>query len=212
MRPASRAAAAVAATATVLLAVTGCGSGGGDHASSPKPPPPPDLTSAPANLRWETYQGVALPFGKDGPAKINNGAATGYSRTPQGAALAAIQHSIRYALAPDESWATVAAQSLVPGPGKDAWVLARERVGYKGTDKAATPRIVGYKITAWTQDRSDVTVYATYPDASTSATDTVVTWSGDWRLLLPDPATKTTANVHDVPALASDAVALEAKR
>ncbi|MFF0494335.1 hypothetical protein ACFYTQ_35405 [Nocardia sp. NPDC004068] len=203
------AAAGAAVAAAALLSVTGCSSAG-QHKTAP--PSRPDPNRAPADVRWQIWQGVALPIGaKDGPARVD-AAATGYSHTPQGAALAAIQNSIRMALAPDDSWTKVAALSLVPGPGKDAWVQSRVLVSITKTDPAVAPRIAGYKLTNWSPDKAAVTVYTTYPDASVLASDEMVTWTaGDWRLLLPDPAAKTVAE-HDVPAVPADAIQLEAKQ
>ncbi|ATL72544.1 hypothetical protein [Nocardia terpenica] len=199
-----------ATAAAALLAVTGCGDGGHESTTGPAAP---DLNRAPAGVHWQTWQGVALPVSStDGPADID-AAATGYSHTPQGAALAAIQHSIRTMLAPDDSWPTIAARSLVPlSPGADAWKLTRVLVSKIKTDPAAVPRIAGYKITSWSPGRAAVTVYTTYSDASVLASDTTVTWTaGDWRLLLPDPAAKIVTQ-HDVPAVPADAVRLEAQR
>ena len=209
-RPARRVALTLAATAVAALAVlTGCGS----DSSEPAPgPPPPDPNRAPADVRWQSWQGVALPIGgKDGPTTID-ATASGFTQTPQGAALAAIQHSVRMALSPDDTWTKVAARSLVTGPGKDSWVQARVLVSVKGTDPSVAPRIAGYKITNWSPDTTAVTVYTTYPDNSVLASDATVSWTaGDWRLLLPDPATKT-VTVRDVAAVPADAVRLEAQR
>ncbi|MFI7524481.1 hypothetical protein [Nocardia salmonicida] len=208
-RPHARASAALAGLAAVLLTVTGCG--GGEDASSPPTATGPDINQAPASVTWRKWQGVALPIGaKDGP-KRTDVAATGYTPTPQGAALAAIQHSVRTSLAPDDSWPKIAAQSLAEGPGKNEWVTARVLVSIKKTDPAVAPKISGYKITDWTPDRSSITVFTTYPDASVLATDTVVVWiADDWRLLFNDPATKTVFQ-HDIPSVPADAVRLEAK-
>ncbi|MGW6728762.1 hypothetical protein ACWF9G_22920 [Nocardia sp. NPDC055029] len=207
-RPRHRTAAALAGLATVLLVVTGCG--GGNTPTAPAATGP-DITQAPASVTWRKWQGVALPIGaKDGP-KRTDVAATGYSRTPQGAALAAIQHSVRLGLAPDDSWAKIAAQSLAEGPGKNEWVLSRPLVSIKKTDPTVAPKIAGYKITSWAPERAALTVYTTYPDASVLATDTVVVWiAEDWRLLLNDPATKTKFQ-HEIPAVPADAVRMEAK-
>lgn len=209
-RPALRRAAALAVAAVAALAVlTGCGADSHDPDPAPQPPDP---GRAPADVRWQTWQGVALPIGgEDGPTTID-ATASGFTQTPQGAALAAIQHSIRMALSPDDAWTTVAARSLVTGPGKDAWVQARVLVSIKGTDPSVAPRIAGYEITNWTPDTTDVTVYTTYPDDSVLASDTTVKWTaGDWRLLLPDPATQK-VTVRDVATVPAGAVRLEAQQ
>ncbi|GAB0108525.1 hypothetical protein JMUB6875_75460 [Nocardia sp. JMUB6875] len=193
---------------TCALTASACGVGD-NNASAPKTTTV-DPGRAPANVRWENYQGVQLPIGDhDGPSKLGTTAA-GYSHTPQGAALAAINHSTRLSLAPDGVWPQVAAISLIPGPAKDSWVLARAQISVTApANPVVAPRITAYKITNYTPDRADLTVYATYSDASITATAETVLWvSEDWRLLLPDPAAKT-QTVQSVPAIPADTVKLE---
>lgn len=198
---------------TVLAAAALTACGGADPAEVAPTTPPPDPARAPANLRWENYQGVQLPLGgEDGPSKLA-AVPLGYTHTPQGAALAAINHSARLSLAPDSVWPTLAANALLPGPGKDAWVLARVQVSLTAaTDPTVAPHITAYKITAYDPARTALTVYATYSDASITATDTTVVWSADdWRLQLPDPAAKT-VTVHSVKTIPADAVSLTAAK
>lgn len=205
----TRAVRAVGAVLTAAALAAGCGE---SHSAHPAAPPPPDLHRVPAGVRWEPWQQVMLPFGVDGPAHVTADADTGYSRTPQGAALAAIQHSIRYSMAPDGTWPSVAAAVLVSNTGKDNWVTTRELRHYVRVNPATVPQIQGYTIAAWSAERAAVTVYTGYSDHSTLATDTVVTWTeGDWRLLLPDPATHTVTE-RAIAAVPAGAVRLEATR
>lgn len=197
-----------AAAVAALVAVTGCGSN--DPEDKPASPAVPDISRPPAGLHWQQWHGVSLPVGRDDGPTRSDVAASGFSRTPQGAALAAIQHSVRVSLAPDADWTTVAARSLVSGPGKDEWVRSRVLVSVTGTDPATVPTITGYQLRDWNPDRAGVTVYTTYPDHSVLASDAVVVWTAqDWRLLLPDPASKTVTQ-RDIPAVPADAVRLEA--
>lgn len=207
-----RTTALLALTAAVLTATAAC-------ASDPTPDTPaapsaaaPDPARAPEQVRWEQWQGVALPYSAiDGPKSVN-AAATGYTHTPQGAALAAIQHSIRTSLAPDGSWAAVAAAALVSGPGKDAYVLARAQVSLSTPDPAMLPTIQGYKITNWTPDRADLTIYTRYTDSSHAALHHRVEWvAGDWRLTLPDPESASPV-VEDISATPADMVTLAGAR
>lgn len=201
---------AIAATlAAAVLALTGC-SGSSEESAAPTSTAP-DPARPPASVHWESWQGIKLPVSaKDGPLKTATGAATGYSRSPQGAALAAIQHSVRIATAPDSSWATIARLSLADGPGKDEFVMNRALVSVTKVDAATAPRITGYKVTEFSPDRAQVLVFTSYPDNSVLATQTVVTWVyKDWRLVVPEQATKTNTAVTQVPA---DAVHLEAPR
>ncbi|MTE13776.1 hypothetical protein [Nocardia aurantiaca] len=199
---------AVLLVSSAVLAVSACGVSDDSVPKATTTPVDPGRT--PADVHWENYQGVQLPVGShDGPSKLGTTAA-GFSRTPQGAALAAINHSTRLSLAPDGAWPQVAAISLISGPAKDSWVLARAQVSITApANPAVAPRITAYKITAYTPDRTDLTVYATYSDASITATSETVLWvSEDWRLLLPDPAAKT-QTVQSVPSVPADAVKLE---
>ncbi|MGW5224541.1 hypothetical protein ACWEP5_06265 [Nocardia niigatensis] len=191
-----------------VLALSACGIS--DQSAAKTTTTAVDPARAPADVHWENYQGVQLPIGShDGPSKLGATAA-GFSHTPQGAALAAINHSTRLSLAPDGAWPQVAAISLIPGPAKDSWVLARAQVSITApANPTVAPRITAYKLTAYAPDRADLTVYATYSDGSITATAETVLWvSEDWRLLLADPAAKT-ATVQSVPSVPADAVKLE---
>src|SRR5262249_19071714 len=132
-------------------------------------------------------------------------AATGYRHTPQGAALAAIDHTVRYSTAADGSWGPIAAAEIASTPGADAWKLARARVKITApANPALAPRIIGYRITSYQPDRAAVTAYSVYPDNSLSATAIQVVWTGgDWRLLLPDPGstTRTVTAIGSAPSV-----------
>ncbi|WP_324189357.1 hypothetical protein [Nocardia otitidiscaviarum] len=197
-------------TALLLLTlITAAACGLSDTPSSAPTSAPPDPNRPPADIHWETWQGVRLPFGgKDGPTRVAE-AALGYSHTPQGAALAAIHHTVRISLAPDATWSKIAAQTLVPGPGKDEWVLARARISVTQPASAElAPRIAAYRFTAYAEDRAQLLVYSIYSDNSISANTQTVVWShDDWRLLLPDPALKSVV-VEAVPDIPADAVRL----
>lgn len=207
-----RTTALLALTAAVLTATAAC-------TSTPTSDNPTTQTMtvdpgrAPAQLRWESWQGIALPYSSiDGPKDVA-AAATGYSHTPQGAALAAIQHSIRTSLASDGSWATVVAKSLVTGPGKDAFVLARAQVSIPGpVDSQALPTILGYRITEWNPEHAALVIYTRYPDSSEAALSHQVRWiAGDWKLELPDPDSATPV-VQEISALPADMVTMAAPR
>ncbi|MRH92912.1 hypothetical protein GFY24_36780 [Nocardia sp. SYP-A9097] len=172
--------------------------------------PPPDPTRAPVDVHWEAFQGIQLPIGAhDGPTKLGT-TASGYSHTPQGAALAAINHTVRISLAPDGVWPDVAAQALMPGPAKDSWVLSRAQISITApANPIVAPRISGYKFVAYTATKADVTIYTTYTDASIAATLQTVEWSADdWRLDLPDPNSKT-PTVQSIPAIPEGVIKLE---
>ncbi|MEV6768717.1 hypothetical protein AB0N05_08775 [Nocardia sp. NPDC051030] len=199
------------AVAAAALTLAACG--GNDSAVTAPTTTPIDPARAPADLRWENYQGVPLPIGAhDGPAKLS-GTASGYSHTPQGAALAAINHSTRISLAPDNAWAQMASISLMPGPGKDAWVMARVQISITAPAAPATaPRIAGYKVVNYTPASTDLVIYSTYPDNSITATAETVTWSSeDWRLVLPNPAAKV-QTIQSIPAIPANVVKLDSPK
>ncbi|WP_228818780.1 hypothetical protein [Nocardia transvalensis] len=147
-----RAAAGVLGAA--VLAAGGCGGGGDRGAAQPDPARPP------TGVRWQSYQGVALPVTDQGPAHDSDGAATGFDRGPAGAAVAAITHSVRLAVAADSQWPTVIAEEVVPGPARDEWAVNRLQLSITGpaADQYA-PRVLGYHITSYSQDRSTVDVF-----------------------------------------------------
>jgi hypothetical protein len=200
---ARRATASIAGVAaTVVLA--GCAG----HHTTPNSAAP-DPNRPPSGVHWETFQGISLPIGDDGPAH-DDGTATGYTHTPQGAVLAAVNHMVRMSTADDTTWPSIAATELAPGPGKDAYVLARVRISITGpAQPTTTPRIVGYRITAYSPTAAQVAIVASYPEHSLTSTDTRVVWTGgDWRLELPDPATKT-RTVTAVNTLPANMIRLE---
>lgn len=196
--------------ATVLVACTAaCGGGGGGEQATTSAAPDP--ARPPAQVRWESWQGIALPYSRvDGPRTVA-GAATGYSHTPQGAVLAAIQHSLRLSLASDSAWPQIASQSLYPGPGKDEFVLARAQISTSGlADPKLAPTILGYRVGSYTPERTELAIYTRYPDASLAAHRQVVVWAGgDWKLLLPAPASNT-KSLTVISAVPAEAVRFEA--
>ena len=91
----TRGLAAATATLTVLgaivVAFTGCGSDSGGAALSGTAPATetaaaePDVAAMPSGVRWESYQGVRVPFGDDGPAHTaGTGAVSGFGTLRRG--------------------------------------------------------------------------------------------------------------------------------
>ncbi|MBL1079866.1 hypothetical protein JK358_36260 [Nocardia sp. 2] len=209
LRP--RAALLLTCALAALLATAACGAPDPAVVATPTTTSttPPDPTRPPAELRWEAWQGVQLPFAQEGPTKIAE-SALGYSHSPQGAVLAAIHHTLRVSLSPDGSWPRMAAQSLMPGPGKDSWVIARALLSITTpADPATAPTITAYKVNTYADARAEIVIYSTYPDASITANTATVVWlSDDWRLLIPDPAAKV-QTVQAVSFIPFDVVRLE---
>ncbi|MBB5915754.1 hypothetical protein BJY24_004666 [Nocardia transvalensis] len=197
-----RAAAGVLGAA--VLAAAGCG---GDDGGASRPDP----ARPPSGVRWQPYQGVALPVTDQGPRNDSDGAATGFDHTPSGAAVAAITHSVRLSVATDNQWSAVVAREVVPGPARDDWSVNRVQLSITGpAAQQYAPRVLGYRVTDYTQDRSTVDVYTEYSDGSRAVNHTTVEWfAEDWRLRLPDPdaAARPVESIDQTP---TDIVTLEA--
>ena len=88
------------------------------------------LTGAPRGLMWQyLFNGVAMPFStSDGPTKITNGVPEGFSRTPQGAVMAAWQYSFRLAYETDGDRRKVLIEKITTSDGSAAATAARERL------------------------------------------------------------------------------------
>lgn len=185
----------IAATVVVaIIAAITLGACGSDSNNDSESTAATNTTQAPAALTWTTWQGVRLPVSAtDGPAKITGDVASGYSNSPQGAALAAFHSTIRLSLAPDQSWAEVANKLAAPGSGRDTYAVNRALVSVTGPAPQGTAPVVrGYKFTSYSPTRADLTLAVEQDKKLTAATQTVVWTGADWRVLLPEPGTEPT--------------------
>ncbi|NKS56580.1 hypothetical protein GS504_03450 [Rhodococcus hoagii] len=178
---------AVAVVATVGLA-TACGSSGDQQSDSTLT----DTSSAPADVQWASYRGVAVPTSStDGPTNTDAVVPNGYAQTPQGAVIAAIQGQARLALAPDNSWAQTAQVVAAPGSGRDAYAVARAMASItEEADPAQTAQFVGFRFTDYSKDAGTVWLATRMPDGALSASPTRMVWQGgDWKVELSEPST-----------------------
>lgn len=174
----------------------------------------PDLTRLPTGITWHAYQGISVPYGADGPRDVSDASATGFSATPQGAALAAIVHTVRVSIAPDAHWASIAAAEVAPNAGKDSWAANRMLFSINGpADPATAPHIAGYRITSYVPNsRGEVLVYSALPDGSVAGNHIRVVWiGGDWRLELPEPGA-VASSIESLKAVPGDIVRLAVSR
>ncbi|MEV6362167.1 hypothetical protein [Nocardia asteroides] len=161
----------------------------------------------PSGLSWRTWQGIDLPVAEQGPRQVDGAVASGFDRSPAGAALAAIHTTVRMSVAPDGQWAAVGQRMIAPGPGRDRWATARAQVSITNPATDTAPRILGYSVLAHTDIEARTETYSTYPDRSiTRNTSTVVWANGEWRLHLPDTTTESPVTVVD--SVPNDFVAL----
>ncbi|MBF6339744.1 hypothetical protein IU450_28215 [Nocardia abscessus] len=192
---------------TAPLAAAGLLACGTENTSESHGMPSMATTAAPTRLRWQPFQGVDLPVADQGPHHIEGPVATGYHHSPAGAALAAIQSTVRMSIATDSQWPMVGQRMLAPGPGRDAWATARAQISIAAPIANGAPKVLGYVIGRYTLGASDVDIYSLHPDNSVTRNRTHVLWhSDDWRLQLPDNPTAASVTAVDVPP--ADMVAL----
>ncbi|WP_307090952.1 hypothetical protein [Rhodococcus sp. SORGH_AS_0301] len=150
-----------------------------------------DVAASPTEVTWRPYQGVEVPYSTvDGPtADTASAAPTGYTATPQGAVLAAIQGQARLALAPDTAWATVTRTLVAPGDGRDAYAIARSAASITdAADPATTAAFTGFRVSSYDDTRAVVEVATTMPGGQLTAVPvTVLRATGDWKIALPAP-------------------------
>ncbi|WP_433664642.1 hypothetical protein ACQPW1_22385 [Nocardia sp. CA-128927] len=146
-----------------------------------------DVHTAPTGVKWTTFQGIPVPTADQGPTTTNGAVVAGFAHTPPGAALAAIQATVRISAATDTQWPLIGQQMLIAGPGRDAWATTRAQVSITTPVATGAPKTLGYEITGYTADHADVAIYTIHPDSSLTRNLASVVWqSEDWRLLLPE--------------------------
>ncbi|OXM18370.1 hypothetical protein CBI33_27035 [Rhodococcus erythropolis] len=142
------------------------------------------LTRPPQGISWQRVDGVPLPFSaSDGPTDISGALASGYTHTPQGAAVAALQISMRLIFSPDFA-AVVNHQTSVSEDERRQLLTARSAQPSIDADAvgASTLQPAAFKV----GDYSDAaaTIYFAYPTQTGSyrVARTAVEWSGgDWK-------------------------------
>lgn len=181
---------AAVATATVLLAGA-CGTG--DDTDTPHDNvSAPDFAAAPADVQWRTVAGVSIPVSSvDGPTTTNGIVRSGYSKTPQGAVLAAINGQTALAVAGDRAWPEVVNTVTAPGPGRDEFAAARAGVTVSGNVPSGTaPVFVGFEVTDYGSDPLSAAVSIAQrvggEDGGLYSYPVALQWiADDWRIVLP---------------------------
>jgi hypothetical protein len=159
-----------------------------DVSGRPDPTRPDYLTTPPARMQWQRgWGGAALPVsGSDGPSRIYGGIATGFARTPQGAALAAFDALARALAAPEGVWQQ-AVRDRYYGGGQallDRFTRSREH-----TPDAARYVVVpdGVRIQPGYRDDLAVVQFATRDDLGYTIGTWPMAWiDGDWRVRVPE--------------------------
>lgn len=173
------------------------------HTPDNRPRPPAGhATSAPLSgkdITWASYSGIELPVSaRNGPDYMENGLARGFTDTPAGAVVAAVNIAVRTAAqwGPAIYEPTIRAQ--VTGPDTAA-LLASDASQWAALQAAAPGQpaspayvtVAAYRIVSWTTAAATVDIVTEAPGASGSqlaiaATRIQLTWmASDWRLIAP---------------------------
>ncbi|MGJ0121699.1 hypothetical protein ACQ7HM_21060 [Williamsia sp. MIQD14] len=153
---------------------------------------------------------MKIPTADQGPhASIPIVAPHGFDHNGPGAALAAINATVRMSVAADDQWSDVGNQLIAPGPARDAWTIERVRVSITApaTDP---PTVCGYQMRNYTPQRADVAIITRQKDGSYTSNAASVVWSaeGDWLLALPD-STSSTPPVSAVDGIPASTIVLK---
>lgn len=197
--PGRRPLAGLALAGVVLLSAVGCGT---DTASAESDEVSIGTTSAPANLSWETFNGVRIPRSlTDGPKDYDT-VPSGYSNTPQGAVLAAVRGQAYLALTPDQQWGPMVSVITAPGPGRDEFAANRALVSVTGPVPAdRAPKFVAFKVTSYQPGDAPTAAVEVVQEVGSPAErfayPVALQWIGDWRLVLPTAAENVDARPLD---------------
>ncbi|MGC4989878.1 hypothetical protein [Nocardia salmonicida] len=152
------------------------------------PARPDYLTAAPTRLQWQRiWGGAAVPVsGSDGPARIDGGIAHGFARTPQGAALAALDAIGRVYAAPDPTWRQVVRERFYGGGDALVDGFARSRSGTPGIARYVTvPE--GVRVQPGYRDDLAVVQLAVRTTSGYAIATWPIVWvADDWRIRVPD--------------------------
>lgn len=160
-----------------------------DPAKVHLPTDPQWLTGAPAGMVWRTDKDLPpLPYGAaDGPRKIDTdaGTATGYSQTPQGAALAAYQVAMRIALAANFK-AVVDTQTVFDHTSADDVKAHRGKPDPSALQPNA--HASAFKVLAFLNSQATVQYAVPNPfNGSYNSYQFTVVWKdNDWKLVAPN--------------------------
>ncbi|TQM32679.1 hypothetical protein [Nocardia bhagyanarayanae] len=156
------------------------------------PARPDYVTATPARLEWQRgWGGAALPMsGADGPTRIEEGVATGFARTPQGAVLAALDAAARALAAPEGVWEQVVQQRFYGEAKLTDRLVARYSLARARTPDAARFVVVpdGVRLLPGYDGELAVIEAATRDGSGGySVSSWAMVWiGGDWRVRIPD--------------------------
>ncbi|MCW4353410.1 hypothetical protein ONR57_08885 [Hoyosella sp. YIM 151337] len=162
--------------------------------------------TAPVGIEWQLTAYGSLPFSGDGPYQVGDCRAKGYSRTPQGAALAAVQLRARSNWCDSSSGAGLIDEQLVTldlrnrvQPVEDSvrahviagWRQHAAELDAEGVTRSQAAQYVNYKYDAFRVERFDrnraaIDVAGRLSDHQWLVARLHVVWhDGDWKYI-PD--------------------------
>ncbi|MET9486368.1 hypothetical protein [Nocardia sp. NPDC006630] len=170
------------------------------------------LTAAPAGTvdpdGWQRVYGASVPFStSDGPSRLEDGLAVGYSHTPQGAVLAAAQITYRLNARPADRELYVR-QVRVSAQQVTAYdqALADQRLPKQQPEKVTRYLVASdaFQVENYADDMAIVRLAARGPVVDNrqlwAAVRLIMVWdAGDWRL---KPSTSKTSQTEYVDSLA----------
>lgn len=163
-----------------------------------------DIAPAPAGMMWQQVGPFVLPFStSDGPTRIEGPIATGYTQTPQGAALAGQQ--IWWHVGIDgETFDEVVARQVDPGSRTN---LPTPKPSERNPDWSKFPQFYrpdAFRVVGWSADSTYAVVeYALRKSVDPNqpgwfSSRAELSWQdGDWKIVVP----ATEAPSVSVPAL-----------
>lgn len=165
-----------------------------------KPSDPDWLTAAPAGTKdlggWQRVYGVSVPFStSDGPTRVEDGVALGFSHTPQGAALAMMQIYYRQAARPADD--TVRNRQFILS-AEDKATIARsksegklpERISEEAAKYLVAPD--AFRVTRFSSDVALIRIAGRGPNSTWFTVEHEMVWvGGDWRWKPPPGSAKT---------------------
>ena len=152
-----------------------------------QPSDPQYATAAPAGVNFQVVHGLQLPFSPvDGPLRVDGPVAAGYSHTPQGAALAAVQIPLRSLWAPGYDRVITEQAAIAPSLREQFLTYRNSRPQASDTElETAVARTVGFKVESYTPDRASISIAFPNVNGAPGTYSTaryVVVWSdGDWK-------------------------------
>lgn len=161
----------------------------------------PVPTTAPDGVRWELFEGVALPTSASaGPTRVDGAVHAGFAHTPTGALLADAQIGFRSLVTPSlTGLRRVAQDQLVAGPGKTAYLNLIASLTDNAAPAAGYSQIVGFRFITYDPDLAVISLATRGRSGVIQVgTDTLRWVDGDWKLQLPPSGLQQPQTVPDI--------------